>query len=156
MTDKIITTKIEVCQFEELPSDEQHLVELARKATKASYSPYSQFRVGAALMLANGVCIKGANQENAAFPAGLCAERSAIFNAGSNYPGVAITKLAVTAWTGGDFVKDPCSPCGVCRQAILEFETQSGKPIEILLVGRDSVYRVASIKDLLPLCFTEF
>ena len=111
--------------------------------------------MGAALLLDNGVLIKGANQENAAF-AGICAERSACYNAGANYPGVGIKKVAVTAFQNGDFVEEPCSPCGVCRQALLEFEVQAGHPIEVLLVGRHSIYRLDSIKSLLPLSFTEF
>ncbi|MCQ2291297.1 MAG: cytidine deaminase [Muribaculaceae bacterium] len=131
------------------------MVDLAKEATKSSYTPYSHFNVGAALLLDNGVMIKGANQENAAF-AGICAERSACYNAGANYPGVGIKKVAVTAFQNGDFVKDPCSPCGVCRQALLEFEVQAGHPMEVLLVGRDTIYRLDSIKALLPLSFTEF
>ena len=131
------------------------MVDLAKEATKSSYTPYSHFNVGAALLLDNGVLIKGANQENAAF-AGICAERSACYNAGANYPGVGIKKVAVTAFQNGDFVEEPCSPCGVCRQALLEFEVQAGHPIEVLLVGRYSIYRLDSIKSLLPLSFTEF
>lgn len=111
--------------------------------------------MGAALLLDNGVMIKGANQENAAF-AGICAERSACYNAGANYPGVGIKKVAITAFQNGDFVKEPCAPCGVCRQALLEFEVQAGHPMEVILIGRDTIYRLESIKSTLPLSFTEF
>lgn len=155
MTEKNISTKIQVLAYNELNSEDKKLVDLAKEATKSSYTPYSHFNVGAALLLDNGVLIKGANQENAAF-AGICAERSACYNAGANYPGVGIKKVAVTAFQNGDFVAEPCSPCGVCRQALLEFEVQSGHPMEVLLVGRDTIYRLDSIKSLLPLSFTEF
>ncbi len=155
MTEKTITTNVRVYDYNELNSEDKMLVNLAREATKSSYAPYSHFHVGSALLLDNGVTIKGANQENAAF-AGICGERSACYNAGANYPGVPIKKIAVTAFTGGDFVKEPCSPCGVCRQALVEFEVQAGKPMQVLLAGRDKVYILDSIKDLLPLTFSEF
>lgn len=155
MTEKNISTKIQVLTYNELNLEDKKVVDLAKEATKSSYTPYSHFNVGAALLLDNGVLIKGANQENAAF-AGICAERSACYNAGANYPGVGIKKVAVTAFQNGDFVQEPCSPCGVCRQALLEFEVQAGHPIEVLLVGRDTIYRLDSIKSLLPLSFTEF
>lgn len=139
----------------ELPEDEKKLVDLAREAVKGSYAPYSHFHVGASLLLENGVMIKGANQENAAF-SGTCGERSACYNAGANYPGVPIVKLAVTAFTHGEFVEEPCSPCGVCRQSLIEFEKVAGRPIEVLLAGRDTIYRIASVSDLMPLTFKEF
>lgn len=155
MTEKNISTKIQVFDYSELSGEDKKLVDLAREATQASYAPYSQFHVGSALLLDNGVWIKGANQENAAF-AGICGERSAIYNAGANYPGVPIRKLAVTAFSHGEFVENPTAPCGVCRQAILEFEKNAPHPIEIFLAGRDKVYRIGSIAELLPLSFKEF
>ena len=155
MTEKNIVAKIQVYTYSELTEEDKNLVNLAKEATKSSYAPYSHFNVGAALMLDNGVLIKGANQENAAF-AGICAERSACYNAGANYPGVGIKKIAITAFQNGDFVENPCAPCGVCRQALLEFEVQAGHPMEVLLVGRDAIYRLDSIKSLLPLAFEEF
>lgn len=155
MTERIITTKIQVLAYTELNDEDKKLVEMAQEATKASYAPYSNYHVGAALLLDNGVWIKGANQENAAF-AGICGERSAIYNAGANYPGVPIKKLAITAEQNGQIVEEPVAPCGVCRQAILEFEKNAPHPIEIFLVGRDTIYRLESIADTLPLCFKEF
>ena len=155
MTEKNITTKVHVLAYNELIQEDKNLVDLAKEATKSSYTPYSHFNVGAALLLDNGVMIKGANQENAAF-AGICAERSACYNAGANYPGVGIKKVAITAFQNGDFVKEPCAPCGVCRQALLEFEVQAGHPMEVILIGRDTIYRLESIKSTLPLSFTEF
>lgn len=155
MTEKNITTKVQVLAYNELNQEDKNLVDLAKEATKSSYTPYSHFNVGAALLLDNGVMIKGANQENAAF-AGICAERSACYNAGANYPGVGIKKVAITAFQNGDFVKEPCAPCGVCRQALLEFEVQAGHSMEVILIGRDTIYRLDSIKSTLPLSFTEF
>lgn len=155
MTERNITTKVQVLAYNELNQEDKNLVDLAKEATKSSYTPYSHFNVGAALLLDNGVMIKGANQENAAF-AGICAERSACYNAGANYPGVGIKKVAITAFQNGDFVKEPCAPCGVCRQALLEFEVQAAHPMEVILIGRDTIYRLESIKSTLPLSFSEF
>lgn len=155
MTEKNIVTKIQVYAYSELVGDDKKLVDLAKEATRSSYAPYSHFCVGAAIMLQNGIVIKGANQENAAF-AGICAERSACYNAGANYPGVPITAIAIAAFSNGDFTEEPCAPCGVCRQALVEFEKNAGKPMRVLLVGRDKVFAVGSIAELLPLCFKEF
>lgn len=155
MTERIISTKIQVLAYTELSETDKNLVERAREATHHSFAPWSNYHVGAALLLQNGVTIIGANQENAAF-AGICAERSACYNAGANYPGVPITKIAIAAFQNGDYVQEPCSPCGVCRQALLEFEVQAHRPIEVLLVGRDTVYRIVGVKSLLPLGFEEF
>ena len=136
--------------------DEKKLVEMAKEATSRAYVPYSKFHVGAALLLENGEIITGANQENASFPAGTCAERSAIFYAAARYPDVRFVRLAITAWQRGDFIEEPVAPCGVCRQAILEYEKLGGHPIDILLCGRDVVYRIDGIRALLPLSFEEF
>lgn len=155
MVEKNITTKIQVINYTELTETEKKLVDLSKQATQSSYTPYSHFNVGAAILLENGEIIKGSNQENAAF-AGICAERSAFYNAGANYPGVDILMVAIAAFHNGDFVEDPCSPCGMCRQAMLEFEKNSKKPIKVLLVGRDQIFRIDSITALLPLSFKEF
>ena len=155
MTEKNFVTKIQIYSYNELNAEDKKLVDLAKEATKASYAPYSNFHVGSALLLNNGVIIKGANQENAAF-AGICGERSACYHAGAYYPGEPIKKIAITAFTKGSFVSSPTAPCGMCRQALLEFETQAGQPIEVLLAGNDKVYKLDSIKSLLPLAFTEF
>lgn len=155
MNEKNFVTKIQIYSYNELSEEDKNLVNLAKEATKASYAPYSNFHVGSALLLNNGVTIKGVNQENAAF-AGTCGERSACYNAGANYPGVPIKKMAIAAFTRGDFVERPTAPCGVCRQALLEFETQANQPIEVLLVGKEIIYKVESVKALLPLAFTEF
>lgn len=152
-----ITIPIEVIEHNELNPQDARLVELARKATYRSYAPYSHFRVGAAIELDNGEIIEGANQENAAFPSGTCAERSACFYAHSRYPEAKFNKIVIAArGTDDEFVDNPIPPCGACRQALLEYETLAGRDVEVLLVGRDCVYRLPSVKSLLPLAFTEF
>ena len=157
MIEKSITTKIQVCDYIELPEDEKKLVDMAREATKSSYAPYSHFHVGAALLLDNGVMIKGANQENAAFPAGICAERSAIFAAGAQYPDQPVTMLAIAARNEkGELLEEPVTPCGTCRQVIIETETRFHQPLRILLYGQRHIFILEGIKQLMPLSFTEF
>lgn len=148
-----ITTKIKVCQYQELTDSQKIIVDMAKEATNRSYAPYSGFFVGAAAELANGEIVQGNNQENAAYPSGLCAERVTLFYAGSRYPDVAVSRLAIAARTADGFVSGCAAPCGACRQVILETEERGGAPIEILLVGKDEIYIVESIKALLPLSF---
>lgn len=150
-----ITTRIQSVGYEELTEQDRWLVDAAREATKGSYAPFSNFHVGAALQLANGEIVCGANQENAAFSSGTCAERSTCFYAASRFPGVSFSTLAIAAETGGKFQAKPISPCGACRQALLEYETQFGD-FRLLLYGEDEIYVVENVKSLLPLCFTEF
>ena len=152
-----LKTTITECQFEELGEQERHLVELAKKATNRSYAPFSHFHVGAALLLANGVEITGCNQENAAFSAGICAERAAIFAAGTQYPDVPVTTLAIAARTAsGEWTDEPISPCGTCRQVLIETETRFARPVRLLLYGRSKIYAVDGIRQLMPLSFSEF
>lgn len=145
------------CQMEELSNDEQFLLQKAIESTNNSYAKYSHFHVGAAIQLSNGVVLPGCNQENAAFPAGLCAERSAIFAAGAQYPGEAVEKIAIAAREpGGELTSEPVSPCGTCRQVMIETETRFDTPIRILLYGKNRIYVMDGIKNLMPLSFTEF
>ena len=152
-----LTVPVEVVEFGELAPAELTLVETARQATFRAYAPYSNFSVGAAIELANGRVVAGSNQENAAFSSGTCAERSACFYAHSQYPDTDFRRIAIAArGTDGDFVENPIPPCGSCRQSLLEYETLAAHDVEVLLVGREKVYRLPSIKSLLPLAFTEF
>ena len=145
------------CQMDELPSDEQYLVQKAIESTNNSYAKYSHFHVGAAVQLDNGEVLPGCNQENAAFPAGICAERSAIFAAGAQYPDVPPQAIAIAARdTTGKLTAEPVSPCGTCRQVLIETETRFHHPVRILLYGRNRVFVMDSIKQLMPLSFTEF
>ena len=148
---------IQACQMDELSAEEQHLVNLAIEATGRSYAPYSNFHVGAAVRLENGENIIGCNQENAAYPSGLCAERTALFSAGAQYPNVPVEMLAIAArGTDGELLSEPVSPCGSCRQVIIESETRAGHPIRILLYGRKCIYVIDGIGKLMPLLFSEF
>jgi len=152
-----LKTVIRECQMEELSTEEQHLMELAIEATGRSYAPYSHFCVGAAVRLENGVEIIGCNQENAAYPSGLCAERTALFSAGAQYPDIPVTMLAIAArGTDGELTEEPTGPCGSCRQVIIESETRAKHPIRILLYGRRCVFVIDGIRALMPLTFAEF
>ena len=153
MKDLNITTTIQVCRFDELSADDQSLLDSAIEATQRSYAPYSRFSVGAAARLANGVVVTGSNQENAAYPSGLCAERTALFYANSRYPDQAILTLAIAARTERDFIDNPIPPCGACRQVILETEKRFNTPIRILLYGKEEIYLIKGIRGLLPLSF---
>lgn len=157
MKDLELNIQIRECQMDELAEDEQFLVTKAIESTNNSYAKYSHFCVGAALQLENGEVVPGCNQENAAFPAGICAERSAIFAAGAQYPDIAVEKLAIAARdTTGELTAEPVSPCGTCRQVIIETETRYQKPIRILLYGRNCIYMIDGIKHLMPLSFAKF
>ena len=140
--------------IEQLPNDIQDLMQQAVEVRKKAYAPYSQFRVGAALFLDNGKIILGSNQENAAYPSGLCAERVAIFHAGSVYPEAKILKMAITAASDNNQTKAPIPPCGSCRQSIAEYEIKQDTPIEIYFMGEiGAIYQSESLKNLLPLMF---
>jgi cytidine deaminase len=138
----------------ELSGEDQALLAKAKEAGRNAYAPYSAFYVGAALRLDNGVIVTGNNQENVAYPSGLCAERVAVFAAGANHPGVAVNAIAITCSSTKFAVNRPLSPCGACRQVIAEYERKAGKNIRIILAGETgAVYVVKSMKDLLPLSF---
>jgi cytidine deaminase len=150
-----ITSEIEeYSSASELQQEDQALLSKAKEAGNHAYAPYSAFHVGAALRLENGVVVTGSNQENVAYPSGLCAERVAIFSAGANYPNVPVVTIAITCSSTKFVVNRPLSPCGACRQVIAEYERKSGKSIRIILAGESGVvYAVNSVKDLLPLSF---
>lgn len=148
-----ITSKVSVYSYDELPDDEKKLIDMAREATRRSYAPYSRFYVGAALELNNGVRMIGCNQENAASPVTICAERSAVFAAGAQYPDVPVKKLAITARNDDGFLDWPTAPCGSCRQVLLETEYKFQQPIRILLDSRNGIHVVETIKALLPMQF---
>lgn len=157
MKERVLESKICECQPEELSSQEQTLINMAIDATRHSYAPFSHFQVGAALLLANGKTVSGCNQENAVLPAGICAERSAIFAAGAQYPDQAVTMIAIAArGTDGELTDDPVTPCGICRQVMIETETRFHRPIRILLYGRRCIFAIDGIQQLMPLSFSEF
>ena len=156
MEELVLKSIVKVAQMSELTDAERTLVEQAIEATNRSYAPYSNFHVGAAILLKNGTTIMGCNQENAAFPSGICAERSAIFAAGAQYPDQPVIMLAIAARNEkGELQEDPVSPCGPCRQVIIETETRFKQPVRILLYGTKHVYIVDGIRQLMPLSFTD-
>jgi cytidine deaminase len=140
--------------IEDISPDDQELVRMARLSAAGAYAPYSGFRVGAALRLDNGEIITGSNQENAAYPSGLCAERVAIFYANSRYPGSSVTTIAISALKmDGNQTDDPVYPCGSCRQVILESSNRYGVEPKMIFSGHNKIQIVGSIKDILPLFF---
>jgi len=140
-------------QVEELPQADQELVRMSIAATDNAYAKYSEFRVGAALRLKDGTTLIGANQENASYPAGLCAERAAIFAAQSQYPDQPIVTIAIAARNVKGLLAKPVTPCGICRQVMLEIEQRYQTPIRILLYGTQGVYVINGVETLLPLSF---
>lgn len=137
-----------------LPEDLKRLLTFAVASRKNAYAPYSNFHVGAAVLLDNGEVVIGNNQENASYPSGLCAERVAIFHAGAKYPNIAIKAVAISAASKAYVVDRPAAPCGNCRQAIAEYEHKQKSPIKIVLQGEKGDILVCNaISDLLPLSF---
>ena len=143
----------EFSSVSEMTPEDQELVAAAIEAQKGSYSPYSHFQVGAALKLANGLIVRGANQENAAYPSGLCAERTAMFWAGANYPDIPMDTLAIAGSDHGVLCESPASPCGACRQVMAEYQKKHGNPMKIILVGSKRIRKFACVDDLLPFIF---
>lgn len=150
-----ITAKLLVFEsLAELKPEDQDLMKEAIEVRKTAYAPYSKFNVGAAILLDNGKIITGSNQENAAYPSGLCAERVAIFYAGSAYPNAKIVKMAITAGSTTSITSKPIPPCGACRQSIFEYEFKQDDPIKIYFMGETGeIYMSNSIQNLLPLTF---
>ena len=156
MKEQIIELSYEIYALDELPEESRKLVDAALEATRRSYAPYSHFYVGAAVKLDNGVIVTGNNQENVAFPSGLCAERTALFYANAQYPEVPVKALAIVARdSSGKVTQEPISPCGACRQVMLETENRFGKPMQILLASAEEVIVVERASALLPLAFSD-
>ncbi len=144
----------EVESINDLDNNDKILLNKAIEATKSAYAPYSEFRVGAAVLLENGEIITGNNQENAAYPSGLCAERVAMFYASAKFPGVPFVAIAITANSDKININHPVSPCGACRQVMVEYEVLSKNPIKVILAGKTGpIHIIDSVKDLLPFSF---
>lgn len=140
-------------QLDELSEEQVQLVNHAIKAARDAYAPYSGYHVGAAVLLANGEIVIGSNQENAAYPSGLCAERVAVFHAGAIHPDVAVKSIAIVAIIEGKVQEEPVPPCGACRQVLYEKETQGEVPMELILYGSKKIQVLSKVTDLLPLPF---
>lgn len=155
---KTTEIKIVVHEYEnigELPENGRILLNEARRITSLAYAPYSGFYVGAAVLLGNGMIVTGNNQENSAYPSGLCAERVALFYANANYPDSEVKAIAISAAKNGILVHEPVKPCGACRQALAEAEVRFETPIRIILDGQDSIMVLNGVESLLPLSFSK-
>ena len=150
-----IETTIQLVSFDELSELEKSMLEKAKEYALKSYAVYSQFQVGCAVLLDNGEVFTANNQENASYPAGICAERLTLMYANANYPDVPVHSVYIAAYTNKHFTKSPISPCGICRQVLLECENRFTKPIRLFLYGEESIYIINSIKDILPISFDE-
>lgn len=154
---KKVEIKTEITVFnniDELPISIKVLMEKAINIKQTAYVPYSKFKVGAAILLENGLIVTGNNQENAAYPSGMCAERVAIWKSASEYPKEKIVALAISASSGNQTVKEPVAPCGACRQALLEYEVNQNNPIPIYFMGEvGKVIMTNAVADLLPISF---
>jgi len=154
MTEKQICISYEeYSSIEELSAEDQELAKSALDAMQGSYAPYSRFNVGAAVRLSNGAIVKGANQENAAFPSGICAERTAMFAASSTYPDKAMLGIAVAGGVMHHLTDAPATPCGACRQVMAQYQTKGGRPMSVLLVGAKKIQKFHRVDDILPLIF---
>jgi len=143
----------EYSSLDELSAKDRELALAAIDAMKGSYAPYSHFNVGAAVRVKGGTIVKGANQENAAFPSGLCAERTAMFSAGAQYPDKAMESLALAGGVMGKVTKSPATPCGACRQVMAQYQQKAGKPMSIIMVGSEKIWKFDRVEDILPLIF---
>jgi cytidine deaminase len=154
MTNKEIKIAYQEFQsLDELEAKDKELAQAAVEATELAYAPYSKFNVGAAVLFEDGVIIKGSNQENAAYPSGLCAERTALFYASASRPDKAMTAIAIAAAQNGHLCETPATPCGACRQVMAQYQLKSGLPMMVLLVGAHKIWKFEKIDDLLPLIF---
>ncbi|MRR22353.1 cytidine deaminase [bacterium] len=138
----------------ELPVTERKLVEEAVSAASGAYAPYSDFMVGAAILLADGTVVRGANVENAAFPSGSCAEKTALSFTVANYRSNSSVAIAIAALTGGKLTPEPVPPCGNCRQMLIEEEQRLGTPIKVILAGQSGIIVLDNCQSLMPLSFT--
>ena len=139
--------------IDELDAKGRELAQAAVEATAQAYAPYSKFNVGAAVLFEDGVIVKGANQENAAYPSGLCAERTALFYASASRPDKAMVAIAIAAGQNGQLCEMPATPCGACRQVMAQYQLKSGLPMRVLLVGAHKIWSFEKVDDLLPLIF---
>ncbi len=149
-----LTYTLSVLSWTELTEEAKKTIEAAKEASYRAYAPYSNFLVGAAVLLEDGAVVTGNNQENAASPSGLCAERTAVFSANSLYPEQPVKMLAIAAQSNGKFLEEPVTPCGACRQVLLESEKRFGRKMEIYLYGTKKIYSLKGIEALLPLSFS--
>ena len=154
MTEKEIRiVYTEYSSLEELNPEDRELAEAAVDAMGGAYAPYSHFHVGAAVRLSDGRIVRGANQENAAFPSGLCAERTAMFAASAQFPGKDMLSIAIAGGPLGRLGPNPAAPCGACRQVMAQYQAKSGKPMSVLFVASGKILKFNRVDDILPFIF---
>ena len=150
---EIHITYQEYKSIDELNPEDRELAAEAIKAMEGAYAPYSHFHVGAAVRMSNGQIVRGANQENAAFPSGLCAERTAMFSASARYPDKDMLGVAIAGGVMGRLAKEPVTPCGACRQVMAQYQAKSGKPMSVIMMSADRILKFEKVDDILPLIF---
>jgi len=150
---KINISYQEFASLDELNAEDRELAHAAIEGMQGSYAPYSHFNVGAAVRMTNGQIVRGANQENAAFPSGLCAERTAMFAASAKYPDKEMVSIALAGGVYGRITDEPATPCGACRQVMAQYQTRSGKPMSVIMVGGKRIWKFEKVDDILPLIF---
>ena len=143
----------EYASLDELSAEDKVLAESAIEAVGSAYAPYSNFHVGAAVRFNDGEIVKGSNQENAAYPSGICAERTALFYASASRPGAPMNCIAIAAAQNGALIPDPVTPCGACRQVMIQYQLKSGNPMEVILIGANRIWKFANVESLLPFIF---
>ena len=154
MTSKEINIRYEeYASPAEMSAEDRELVEAAIDAMKGSYAPYSHFHVGAAVRMSNGKIVQGANQENAAYPSGICAERTAMFSAGAAWPDKAMTSIAIAAGVYGILTEEPATPCGACRQVMAQYQTRANAPMSVIMTGARRIWKFPDVDSILPLIF---
>ena len=144
---------IEYGSIDELGPEDRELAAEAIAAMGSAYAPYSHFHVGAAVRMSNGQIVRGANQENAAFPSGLCAERTAMFAASARYPDKSMRSIALAGGVYGRLTAEPATPCGACRQVMAQYQTKAGAPVTVLMIGAKRIWKFEKVDDILPLIF---
>ena len=150
---EIHITYQEYKSVEELNPEDRELAAEAIQAMSGAYAPYSHFHVGAAVRMSNGQIVRGANQENAAFPSGLCAERTAMFAASARYPDKDMLSIALAGGVMGRLATQPATPCGACRQVMAQYQAKSGKPMSVIMISADRIWKFEKVDDILPLIF---
>ena len=143
----------EYAGLDELEPKDKELAQAAIDATAYAYAPYSKFNVGAAVLFKNGEVVKGSNQENAAYPSGICAERTALFYASASRPEEPMVAIAIAAVHNGQLCETPVTPCGACRQVMAQYQLKSGIPMQVLLIGAHKIWKFEKVDDLLPFIF---
>lgn len=143
----------EYASVNELNAEDRELADEAIAAMNSAYAPYSHFHVGAAVRMSNGQIVRGANQENAAFPSGLCAERTAMFAASAKYPDKDMRSIALAGGVYGRLAAEPATPCGACRQVMAQYQTKAGKPMSVIMIGAKRIWKFEKVDDILPLIF---